>query len=201
MSIAKRNGTLTCVILDLDETLINTRRGKAEMNSIQTALKDRGEIDRYYEFTLEGVRYRGVKRSYYRYCIDWLFANIDVIGVWTAAEADYAREVVKVLFPKTNQPHFVWSRDECVESKGLYYKPLASLYAAFPDLDRDNTIIVDDRRDIAVYNPDSLLEIPAYNYKNPLTYDRALVVVVEFFRDALNSGISFRSIDKTRVIW
>jgi TFIIF-interacting CTD phosphatase-like protein len=196
---AYRNGNLTCLVLDLDNTLIETRNGNAERLAIQKSLRERGELDRYYEFALDGRVYWGVKRPYYRFFLEWAFATFDVVGVWTAAEADYAAEIVKAVFPQT--PHFVWSRDECVNLGGTYYKPLEKLFIRFPHLDRDNTVIIDDRKDISVYNVVLLIEIPSFDYKNPLTYDRALIVILQFIRDTLRSGKTLREADKSGLVW
>ncbi len=195
----KTKGNLKCIVLDLDETLINTRSGKAERLVVQKALRERGETDRYYEFKLGNQIYWGVKRAYYAYFLAWAFSTFDIVGVWTAAEFDYATAVIDATFPE--QPHFIWSRDDCVKSSGLFYKPLSKLFSRFPQLDIDNTIIVDDRSDIAQYNPSMLVEVPAFNYKNPLTYDRTLIVLLTKIRDWLNGDETLRATNKTDIEW
>lgn len=197
--IKQPQGNLKCLVLDLDETLINTRSGKAERLVVQKALRERGESDRYYEFRLGAQLFWGVKRAYYSYFLAWAFSTFDIVGVWTAAEYDYATAVIDATFPE--QPHFIWTRNDCVSSGGLYYKPLSKLFMRFPQLDRDNTIIIDDRSDIAKYNPSMLVEVPAYNYKNPLTYDRTLVVLLKQLRDWLNGDTTLRGTDKTEITW
>jgi TFIIF-interacting CTD phosphatase-like protein len=199
MSVKTAEGTLTCIVLDLDETLVNTRLGKGERQKIHRELQRRGEGDRYYEFKLGGVLYWGVKRPYYRFFLDYCFASYDVVVVWTAAERDYATQIVNQTFPMA--PHVFWCREQCTFSGGLFYKPIAKLFKAFPDLSRPDTVHLDDRRDVAKYNPEYLLEISSYNYKDPLTFDRALVIAMTFLRDAALSGVPIRDVDKDGIAW
>jgi TFIIF-interacting CTD phosphatase-like protein len=197
----RRAGTLSCLVLDLDETLVSTRQSESDRLKTKERLEERGEGHRYYEFTIEGQRFWGVKRAYYEYFLDWAFATFDVVGVWTAAESGYADKVVRVLFGE-HVPAFLWSREDCTKSRGLYYKQIAKLFDAFPALDPLNTVHVDDRRDVATYNYKVLLEVPSYDYPDPLTYDRTLVVVVAFLRDALQEKkTSLVDLDKTNVGW
>lgn len=194
----RRRGTLTCIVLDLDETLVNTRKSASERIAVIKALKQRGESDRYYEFKLDGALYWGVKRPYVPFFTSWCFDAFDVVGVWTAAERSYADAVVASVFQE-QRPHFVWAREQCGTNRGMYYKPMSSLFTAFPDLDAENSIILDDRVDVAKYNLPLLLEIPSFDYRNPLTYDRVLVVALAFLRDALASGVPLRNVDKSDV--
>src|ERR1019366_4059546 len=180
--------------LDLDETLGHTwATAGAAKKATQKTLSSIGEMDKMYEFKLEGKTFWGLKRPYLSFFIPECFSIFDIVGVWTAGDEDYAKEMVSILFGDT-QPHFVWARSQCTSSKGIYYKPLDKLFAAFPDLDRDNTLILDDREDVAKYNPELIAVIPSFKPKSGtvLIYDRALVSSVAFLRNALASGKALR---------
>lgn len=195
----RKEGTLSCIVLDLDETLVNTRDGEGQRALVKRGLEARGEADRYYQFKLAGATYWGVKRPYYRLFLDFCFAEYDVVAVWTAAERDYATEIVNRTF--STQPHIFWCREQCAFSGGVYYKPIDRLFTAFPDLSRPDTVHLDDRADVAKYNPQYLLEISSYNYKDALTYDRALVSAIAFLRAVNASGVPVRDVDKRNVAW
>lgn len=191
------SGILTCLVLDLDETLVHTSdAGIAEMKRTKDILQDNRQFDRYYEFKLEGRTFWGIKRPYYTSFLRWSRSQFDIIAIWTAGEADYAAEIVNVLF-KEDRPDIVWSRNNCVYANGIYYKPMDTFFNAFPEIDRDNTVIIDDRADIAEFNEDILIEIPKYKPVKPLLFDNALISTLAYLRDSFSSGQKLRFIDKS----
>lgn len=197
-------GTLTCLVLDLDETLIHT--WKRDDPRLQKKAKTEAS-DRYYEFKLDDdYLYWGVLRPDVADFLKYAFRKFDIVGIWTAATADYANEIKNRLEQESEfNFHFVWSREMCTLVKGEYIKPLARLFSSFPDIDPDNTVMLDDKRTIAVYNPRNLLQIQPYDPKDPLNNDVAMTAGIAIFRNMFNvkrkEGISLRNQDKSKPNW
>jgi TFIIF-interacting CTD phosphatase-like protein len=189
-------GILTCVVLDLDETLVHSSsKGVTEMKKVKDTMKEAGQMDRYYEFKLGKETYWGLKRPYYKSFLRWCRSQFDIVAVWTAGDTDYADEIVSKVFER--RPPIVWSRPNCVRANGIYYKPMDKFFRAFPDIDRDNTVIIDDRADIAEYNEDILIEIPRFKPAKPLLFDNTLISTLAYLRNALASGEKLRFLDKS----
>lgn len=199
-----KKGTLTCLVLDLDETLIHT--WKRDDPRLQKKAKTQAP-DRYYEFKLDdNYLYWGVTRPDVADFLKYDFRHFDIVGIWTAATSDYAEEIKKRLEELSGYKfHFVWSRDMCTLVKGEYIKPLARLFSEFPDIDPDNTLMLDDKRTIAVYNPKNLLQIQPYDPKDPLNNDVAMTAGIAIFRNMFKikkeDGISLRAQDKSKPRW
>lgn len=197
-----KKGILTLCLFDLDETLVHT--AKEDDPKLQKRAK-KYAADRYYEFVLDGELYWGTVRPNAKRMIMTAFREFDVVGVWTAGTDDYAKEIVKVTFPSDSPPHFLWSRQQCQFVRGEYIKPLERVYSEFPDIDRDNSVIFDDKRVIAKYNPNNLAQIPAYSPKDPTSEDNAMTAGVAIIRNMMRTkerkGISLKDQNKTNLVW
>lgn len=197
-------GTLTCLVLDLDETLIHT--WKRDDPKLMKKAETRA-ADRYYGFKLnDGYYYWGLLRPGVGEFLKTNFKRFDIVGIWTAATDDYADKIKERLEEECGYKfHFVWSREDCSLVKGEYIKPLARLFSKFPDIDPDNTIMLDDKRTIAVYNPKNLLQIHPYDPKDPLSNDVAMIAGMEIFTNMFlikkTRGISLRDQDKSKPRW
>jgi TFIIF-interacting CTD phosphatase-like protein len=200
ISVKPNLGILSCIVLDLDETLVHTHEGSSvEMKKVQDALKKEGQSERFYSFKLDGELMWGVKRPYYQTFLAWCRSQFDIVAVWTAGDTDYAEAIVSVLFEDDDKPDIIWARPECVRAHGTHYKPMDKFFSSFPEIDRDNTVIIDDRADVAEYNPDILVEIPKYNPNKPTLFDNALISTVAYLRDSLKSGSKLRFIPKEAI--
>lgn len=198
---AKR-GILTLILFDLDETLVHT--AKEDDPKLQRKAKREAE-DRYYEFMLDEELYWGVVRPHVERMIKTAFREADVVGVWTAGTNDYAKEIVKRVFPESFHPHFLWSREQCLFVRGEYIKPLERVYSEFPDIDRENSILFDDKKVVAKYNPDNLAQIPAYSPKDPTSKDNAMTAGAAIIRNMMRTkerrGISLKEQNKSNLRW
>lgn len=151
------------VILDLDNTILSAE-----------ALQD-------FPFHQKGMREKALKfrlhdmDSYYliferpgtQDFLDWLFENYNV-AVWTAATKDYALFIVdKIILKKSNrQLQFVMFARHCDISYKKYNtdKKLDLIFDSFriEGFNRDNTIIIDDRKDVWKCQPDNAIHIKKF---------------------------------------
>lgn len=91
----------------------------------------------------------GVKRPH----IDdfLIFANeyFRNIVIWSAGTYDYVHAIVKNLFKNLPCPTRVFTRNDCHQSEEYgYEKPLEKIYAAIPEMNPSNTVLIDDRQEV-----------------------------------------------------
>lgn len=152
------------IILDLDNTILSAE-----------ALTD-------FPFHKEGMREKALKfaihdmDSYYiiferpgvQDFLDWLFSKYRV-AVWTAATKDYALFVVdKILLKKPNRVlEFIMFSHHCDISYDKYHtdKKLSLVFDDFgiPDFNENNSLIIDDRKDVWKCQPNNAIHIKAFN--------------------------------------
>lgn len=153
------------IVLDLDETLVHTFTGPG---GYDIAKKQPHLQDRLFSIKLDGDFLWGLVRPYARDLIINLQKYYEV-GVWSAGTRDYVLEIVKILFPPEKPPVFIWSREYCEpmfseqKSDPINKKPLTKLYLTFPQMDRTNTLIIDDRNDVCDENHLNHICIPEYS--------------------------------------
>lgn len=110
----------------------------------------------------DGSTITGYKRPYASEVIKGLNEEGIRQIVWTHGEKEYAESVVKVLFPF---PVTIYSRNDCE----MYYnmkkkechvlKDLNKLYKLHKSLGPHNTIMVDNRTDIAAMNSNNHIKV------------------------------------------
>lgn len=118
------------LVLDLDETLIYASEARLERDP---------------DFMVEpySVYVRPHLEGFLEVCF-----NAFEVGVWTSSSADYAKDVVRHIFPESEQLAFLWARDRCVlrydEDTGerTFAKPLKKLRRRGYNLGR--VVVVDD---------------------------------------------------------
>lgn len=194
----------SCIVLDLDETLIrtfdDTKSYKLYARVLPPALKSR-----IYTFFLDRQRYWGIKRPYLAHFLETCFNTFDIVGVWTASEREYAQAIVDTIFTR-EQPDFVWTREQCkILNIGTpqeeYYKPLSILFKEFPVLDPYNTLMLDNKKAVATYNTANYVEIPDYDVhpQNLMLYDDRLYKLSLWLRDASKDKLPYTLQDKSNI--
>lgn len=161
------------IVYDLDDTLIKSFEGK---ESYRRFVEKNNELkDKIYSFylyenssTVKTFMW-GIKRPHLDKLISTSFKYFNTVGVWSAGRKDYVEEIVKAIFTK-RKPHFVISREFCdsvlVEPDyTVMFKPLDCIFINNPHLgmNRENTIIIDDRDDVSSRNTMNHIEIPAFS--------------------------------------
>lgn len=140
------------IVLDVDETLIHSSRAKTN-KSIKL---DDGDLHLN-------------PRPYLNNFLKYLFNNYRVM-IWSAGEKRYIEFFVKkFIHPLGFKPVAVWTRNDCdtiLSDDGNvdYIKPLPILWKKYKSqgINVRNTIIVDDKKSTAVYNPTNHILIKRY---------------------------------------
>lgn len=166
------------VILDLDETLINT-------HTVKRFTPRHFRRARLFKWKRMGKKYIVIARPGLDRFLGWLFRHFKV-SVWTAASRSYAMFVVK-HFIATNPdriPIHIFSSNHCKSSmkKGKSHKDLRFLYQNFPKIyNKSNTIIVDDREDVCVPQAENSYNIKPFLFLQKASYrDNKLIRLSRF---------------------
>ena len=135
------------VILDLDETLINSQ----PLDELTSEERKRF-MRRFKTHNMDGY-YLVCERPYLQQFLDYIFTNHNV-SVWTAASHDYANFIVNnviLIKPERKLKFFLWDR-HCKMSKKKFKNPkkLSLLWDVFKcgDFNTNNTFIIDDLDDV-----------------------------------------------------
>lgn len=161
------------VVWDLDETLCHTFFAPDDPSE---ARKDPRAAERLYHLRLpnSGDAYEhssgwGTLRNNARQVIRALDANGFKQSVWSAGEHDYVHAMVDVIFkPLGIEPSIVLTRNHCdrvyshADKKVTIVKNLNLLWNGYRGLNPSNTIIVDNRYDVCVYNSNNHIKVPDY---------------------------------------
>lgn len=171
------------IILDLDETLVHINSTNREGLSKLEIYKNpkyydlRQRIVRIFTYDItdsnnvtgkgEKSSLWGVIRPYLYEFLEYIFNNFSMVIVWSAGVKKYVDEIVRFIFRDFRMPDIVMSREDCVNKKGTYEKPIMTIPEKFPEFKNiitlNNTIIVDDRLDNFNSNPNNGILIPPYD--------------------------------------
>lgn len=137
---------LTHVILDLDNTIINSLEPteKQAKNLVSYILKDENDE----------VEYIIYERPHLQEFLDYLFENFKV-AVWTAATKDYALFIIDNIIlqnrPERHLEFFLFRYHSDISEEltdGVCPKDLNMVWDNFKDFTKENTIIIDDLEDV-----------------------------------------------------
>ena len=145
------------IILDLDETLINSQA----LEDI-TPQEKKKFMRRFKNHNMDGY-YLVCERPHVQDFLDYVFKNFNV-SVWTAASELYAKFVIKnviLVKPERKLEYFFWDKHCKISRKKFNKQPknLNLLINKLPDFHSDNTFIIDDLDE--VYKPQKCNSIPA----------------------------------------
>ena len=116
--------------------------------------------------TLLGGRFWTWKRPHLNAFLDYCFANFTV-AVWSSARGESVKDLVDFVFSNDQKQQllFLWDQSHCttlsplradaqrVDVKPQFFKELAHVWAAYPQYNEDNTILVDDSEQKMSRNP------------------------------------------------
>lgn len=131
------------IVLDVDETLIHSSKTKTK-NSIK----------------LDDAELHLNPRPYLNKFLKFLFENYKVM-IWSAGEKTYIEFFVKKFIHSLGyKPIAVWTRNDCDtiltdDNSVDYIKPLPIIWKKYESygINPRNTIIIDDKKSTAVFNP------------------------------------------------
>lgn len=174
----------TCAILDVDETLVHTFS-----TPFRKTYETPTSKDRLYRLNISGTRLWGVKRPYLKLFIDFCFNTFDEVGIISAGTREYIEALLPLIRDEGEnlKPFlFVWTRENCTEIDGIYYKPMSSVFSAFKFLNPANTVLFDDRDDVVPDRNWNNVVVPSFS-PQPRSldlYDNNLLLIIRHFRIA-----------------
>ncbi len=169
------------IILDLDETLIHTINDDNQLmqlniynNMDMIKFLHHGTFPVCYSVNAEDGISMGLTRPHLKEFLTFIHNYFAHVLVWSAGTFNYVSQIVYYVFEKNGfpPPATIWSRDNCFKmdpAGDQFSKPINNilLYLAdiwklpIQDLEK-KCIIVDDRKDNFVYNPNNGILIPPW---------------------------------------
>lgn len=156
------------IVLDVDETLIHS----SDKKTIHSVKLDDGDL--YLN-----------PRPYLNRFLKYLFKNYYVI-IWSAGEKKYIDFFVKTFITSLGyKPLLVLTRNNCdtiiVEDNEVdYIKPLSIIWRKYKSFNSTNTIIVDDKKSTAIFNPTNHISIKKYeNQENDKELYKLMIFLYE----------------------
>ena len=130
------------LILDIDETLIYS--SETQLDQLPD-FELNFELEKYFVYKRPGLS------EFIASCNNWFR-----LAIWTASSSDYAREVIKNIFPDNIKLEFIFSRERCI----FKINPELDVIETFKPLKKvkkkgfslDSVLIVDDIAQTFKYN-------------------------------------------------
>lgn len=176
-------------------------------------------------FTLDKQRVFTILRPGSLDFLDFASTYFKSVNVWSAGDREYVNEIVAILFPPhIARPGIVFHRDDCQPEDSRTGRSSAKARAASPsnktmkyfskplsefmkhstsDHTPKNTLMLDDREDIAMHNRESLIHISVYEPQLRLSEliatDNELEQIAYWLleRDVIEAD-DIRAVDKSR---
>lgn len=156
--LKKKSNFNSCIVLDIDETLIHT---KNTSKSLDADLRKNSDI----YFKINGLYYYVKVRPYATSFLNAVFEKFDHVCIWTAAEKLYAKKIISHLMTPEQYGALLefWSRKNCVIDKNRNYtKPLSKLFEKHSFLNANNTVLVDNNKTITNLNKSMSINVPDF---------------------------------------
>jgi hypothetical protein len=212
------------LVLDLDETLVHSIAIKgdeaeglkaAERIGVYTKPAYKDIMARSYRIKLNdpttpkgtGVIYGcwGVTRPHALDFLRFAFRYFKAVIIWSAGVTEYVDEICRLLSRDLRPFDILYTRDDCVMEGEICTKPLAKLIKNHPEFgDLNNILIVDDKLDGCLDNPDNAIIIPPYRPKATVSSIRSdddmLVRLQAWFEtDEVINANDVRTLDKSNI--
>ena len=155
--LVKKSSFNSCIVLDIDETLIHTKHMTQVPND---KFKKQSDIS----FKLHDVYYYIHIRPHAKNFLETVFKNFDHVCIWTAAEKSYAKKIISKIMTPEQQNSLLefWSRKNCVIKDGNYTKPLSKLFEKHSFLNGKNIVLVDNNELITSLNKGMSINVPDF---------------------------------------
>ncbi len=187
-----------CLVLDMDETLVNSvvsedglypldKKKKYEKyskkyiyNFSYTYFEDDGQLSLY--------KFLGTKRPFLDEFLDFCSMYFNKIMIWSAGEDKYVKNVCARIFKGKNEP-IIWTRKKCyTENKN---KPLKFIYEdeyLSNFFNEKNTLIIDDKLEtIMAEDKNNAIIIPQFTQDITsnlfLNKDKCLLQLINWFQN------------------
>lgn len=170
------------VVFDIDHTLVHSHEDMDRFFE-NNYLYDRRHRSSMYLINLESKpdlrlqeapqlwgEFRPKAREFLEFCSRYFKGTI----VWSAGCRSYVEDMCRVLFKGLPPPIAILAYEDCaVLPNDGYHKPLAKIWSKLSGPTPENTIIVDDRVENFIDNPNNGILIPPY--KSGQNHDTALI--------------------------
>ena len=147
----------------------------------------------------------GVTRPHLMTFLVFASGYFNNIFIWSAGQIRYVNDVVDFMFRDLDRPTAVYTHDDCDETKdGILTKPLQKMVDAYPGVNFENTLIVDDRVENFDRNPNNGILIPGYTPRVTIdgltTDDTALLKLMHWLKQPSVANCSdVRKLNKKRI--
>jgi len=199
---------LSCVILDLDSTLVNMFGTEKEW--VYMKGETRPEVlQRVLNIRVNGNFMWGAKRPHCDGFLKTCFEIFDAVGVWSAGSTPYVEEIVAELFdPLGKRPDFIWSKPDCVDglledgTLRVKQKPLWKLYHRYPEFDPQKTLIIDDNFQVCEQDTLNHVHVPGFDgtYESLHTNDDTLLDLSNWMLERLPNSRDYKSLSLKGVL-
>ncbi len=168
--LKKKSSFNSCIVLDIDETLIHTKHMSISPND---KFKKQSDIT----FIINGLYYYVIIRPHALSFLNAVFEKFDHVCIWTAAEKLYAKKIISHLFTPKQEVSLLefWSRKNCVIQDGNYTKPLSKLFKKHTFLNDKNIVLVDNNNLITKLNKNMSINVPDFTGQK---YDKTLLKLI-----------------------
>lgn len=176
------------LVLDLDSTLISTKEDSIDENlesfSKHKFFTSNAQLrSRIYYFKIKKKFLWGIYRPYIKYFLRWADQNFENIIIWSAGTSVYVKNIVISLcdYADIKHPKIIYSRENCQEDDlGNKYKDLNYLFDSeegkLNNINKTNTILIDDNLFTCSINPENSILIPAHEPCFELSEDNDIVL-------------------------
>lgn len=206
-----------CVILDLDETLVNTAVDYPDDEHVREM---KGYLrSRLYDVRLPSLSETrgsgevydvvGIKRPGLEEFLEFCFNYFKVVTIWSAGKKIYVDHLVSYLFRNIGMPHAIYTREDCkVLDDGNFHKPISEMISRESGfggiMTLNNTLIIDDQVTNAIDNPGNIILIPQYlpelSPKGVMMDDGCFLKLKNWFlRNDVMSSSDVRRLDKGKI--
>lgn len=192
----------SCVVLDLDATLVNTFGNDYNWKFVDLDSNKRLK-HRVFDIKYNGIFKWGTTRPGTDKFLEACFEHFDIVGVWSAGDYDYVYKIVEEIFPR--RPDFIWTRSDCVESlcdvntdvinghhiistsckkNSVLQKPLEKIFNYYPYIDPKRTLIFDDYLDVCGQNQLYHVHVQAWmgSYESMIACDTTLSKLTKWIK-------------------
>jgi TFIIF-interacting CTD phosphatase-like protein len=179
------------IVLDLDETLIHTIVSDRPRPDLERS------ADFKFRFSNQGPIYYVYKRPGLKQFLAEVFRRFKRIGVWTAADRQYAKAVIKniLTYQQIMNLDFVFSRDFCEIDHIGFVKPLTKIFKQYPAWRPEETIVLDNSSQVMKENPRNGIQAIDYDSLN-LHDDIYLYLLTDIFKKNLPKYRIYQFVDR-----
>jgi TFIIF-interacting CTD phosphatase-like protein len=216
----RRSKSLTdkCLVLDLDETLVHTQTDfdyELFEEIIFSDPKFYHLRSRCYKITMDDVVHKkgtgdktemwGICRPYLQDFLKDCFKYFKLVIIWSAGRKNYVHRIVDYIFRDLPRPDYIFTYDDLEKlPDNTFIKPLSKIWKIAPEMTPDNSLIVDDRKEVFEPNKDNGIQIkkyhPVFTLEGLQEDDSELIKLRNwlFSKEVINCE-NVRKLDKTKI--